>query len=305
MQPDYQDLSVEDELRIPLPPGWSGEVGPDGVGLYVHDSGYESLEHPFLYQASQMAREFDLPAEWTVKEVELSDGSVDYFYSNLSLKISMWDHPYLKQCLGIKLCEAGIDPAEIGLEQPPSQLQSQSQSPQSQQQSHSQQQSPQSQSQQQSHSQQQSPQSQQQSPDSYYSKQQQLYQQQQQQHQQHNQQQQHQQHNQQQQHQQQYDQQQHQHVQQQQQQYSEETKQAQPFFYQDLANDDASGRITQDSVAGGASLSMGDDDAYSALDDEPPLPAAGGTRNEYEGRYVSANQYSDWGMALKVGLRAI
>jgi hypothetical protein len=56
MQQEYQDLTVEDELRIPLPPGWSGAVGSDGVGLYVHVAGYESLEHPFLYQASQMAR---------------------------------------------------------------------------------------------------------------------------------------------------------------------------------------------------------------------------------------------------------
>ncbi len=94
---DITDLEVS---QLPLPENWTKFIRVHSKTRYKNVvSGIETDEHPYMQEALNAARRRKLPPGWSVKEAMLDDGSYDYYYSNPELGVSLWDPPFLRQCL--------------------------------------------------------------------------------------------------------------------------------------------------------------------------------------------------------------
>ena len=103
------DITKDEEAQLPLPDNWASQYSSSlNQVIYRNvNTGVESFEHPYILQAMSAARKQPLPPDWLVKEIKLANGSIDYFYSNSVLNISMWDPPTLRQCLVVCLQNQG------------------------------------------------------------------------------------------------------------------------------------------------------------------------------------------------------
>ena len=111
-----KDLSSVEEDALPLPRYWervqsasmtTGGVDSGGGHSVISkkffyrniSTGLESFEHPYIHEASETARAMKLSDIWLVKEAVGDDGESDYYYYNSDLRLSLWDHPLVRQCL--------------------------------------------------------------------------------------------------------------------------------------------------------------------------------------------------------------
>lgn len=104
------DITKDEEAQLPLPDNWASQYS-SSINQVIYrnvNTGVESFEHPYILQAMSAARKQPLPPDWLVKEVKLANGSIDYFYSNSVLNISMWDPPTLRHCLVVCLQNQGL-----------------------------------------------------------------------------------------------------------------------------------------------------------------------------------------------------
>ena len=126
MDQGYCDLTEEEVDGLPLPDGWislikiplstSSALEQKPIRTYKNVRlGIESQEHPFMVQAQNKVKKSTVPERWIVKDINLSDGTKDYFYYNPELELSIWDHPLLRDELCEILNKAGHNAKTLGI----------------------------------------------------------------------------------------------------------------------------------------------------------------------------------------------